>query len=265
MTRALAIETSGRLGSVALAVDGRAVAEDRFPHGLQHAAEIIPRIDTLCRRQGWTPKEIDEVYVSTGPGSFTGLRIGVTLAKTLALATGARLVAVPSARVLAHNAPPEARHVVIVLDAKREQVFTARLVRSRPRTASGGGGGGGAGAGVAEDDWSFEAEPELSTLAAALAAAPRPVYLIGEGIPHHQKFVPPGDAAVVSTPPESWVARAAVVARIGYEMANEGRFTAPDALLPVYIRKPEAEEKWEAARTAGAAARTEATAAPRTQ
>ena len=239
MTRALAIETSGRLGSVALAVGGRAVAEDRFPHGLQHAAEIIPRIDALCRQQGWSPADIEEVYVSTGPGSFTGLRIGVTLAKTFALATGARLVAVPSARVLAHNAPPEARHVVIVLDAKRDQVFTARLQRSDNEPAG-------------ADDWQFEEAPHLTALASALAAAPRPVYLIGEGIPHHQKFIPADDPGVIAAPPEAWVARAAVVAQLGFELARDRRYTEPDALLPVYIRKPEAQEKWEAAQAAAA-------------
>lgn len=227
MTRALAIETSGRLGSVALAVDGRAVAEDRFPHGLQHAAEIIPRIDALCRQQAWTPAQIEQVYVSTGPGSFTGLRIGVTLAKTLALATGARLVAVPSGRVLAYNAPPEAGRVLIVLDAKREQIFTARLAREG-------------------DDWAFEEDPHLDSLTAALARSPRPVHLVGEGIPYHQKFIP-AEPEVVVTPAEAWTARAAVTGSIGWQLAQEGRFTEPDMLLPVYIRKPEAEEKWEAA------------------
>ena len=77
MLRALAIETSGRVGSVAVVEDGRVLAEDTFPHGLQHAAEIIPRLDGLCRAQGWSPAEVRELYVSAGPGSFTGLRIGV--------------------------------------------------------------------------------------------------------------------------------------------------------------------------------------------
>ena len=229
MIRGLAIETSGRLGSVALAEDGRTVAEDRFAHGLQHAAEIIPRIDALCRAQNWLPSQIDEVYVSTGPGSFTGLRIGITLAKTLAFATGARLVAVPSARVLACNAPAEAQHVLIVLDAKRDQIFTARLTRQ----VTGG--------------WAFEEEPHLESLSSALAQSPRPIHLLGEGIPFHQKFIPTDDAGIVTTAPESWMARAAIVATVGHAMAMEGQFTPADELLPVYIRKPEAEEKWEAA------------------
>src|SRR3954453_3601300 len=138
MPRGLAIETSGRLGSLAVVDGGRGVAEDTFPHGLKHAAEIVVRIDQLCRGQGWGPADLREVYVSTGPGSFTGLRFGITLAKTLAFATGAALVAVPTVRVLAANAPPDARHLVLVLDAKRDQVYTARFAREAER----GGGMG---------------------------------------------------------------------------------------------------------------------------
>src|SRR5262245_22961072 len=118
MLRALAIETSGRIGSIATVLDQHVLAEEQFPHGLQHAAQIILIIDRLCRAAHWSPCEVEQLYVSVGPGSFTGLRIGITLAKTMALATGVRLVAVPSVRVLAENAQPEAQHLIIVLDAK---------------------------------------------------------------------------------------------------------------------------------------------------
>src|SRR3954467_10825613 len=130
MPRALAIETSGRTGSVAVARDGTVLAEETFPHGLKHAAGLVPMIDRLCKGAGWGPRDVEEVYVSAGPGSFTGLRVGVTVAKTLAFATGAKVVAVPTVEVLARNAPADATNVVIVLDAKREQIFTARLTRS---------------------------------------------------------------------------------------------------------------------------------------
>src|SRR5947207_11519989 len=122
MPRALAIETSGRVGSIALAIDGVVARQRQFEHGLQNAAKILPIIDELCREQNWTPRNIDEIYVSIGPGSFTGLRIGVTIAKTLSFATGAKVIAVPSLLVLAHNAPAAAEHIVVALDAKREQV-----------------------------------------------------------------------------------------------------------------------------------------------
>ena len=225
MPRGLAIETSGRVGSVAIVEDGKVVAEDIFAHGLRHAAEMVPRIDALVRAKGWTPRALRELYVSVGPGSFTGLRIGVTLAKTFAFATGAAIAAVPSVEVLARNAPPDANDVIIVLDAKRDQIFTARLKR------------GGA------SEWLIEEPARLDSLANMLARAPRPVHLIGEGIPYHQKFLPAEDAGVIVTPPESWQARAAVVAELGYRMLRAGHGTDPKTLTPIYIRRPEAEEK----------------------
>jgi tRNA threonylcarbamoyladenosine biosynthesis protein TsaB len=227
--RALAIETSSRIGSVALAEDGRVSAEEQFEHGLQHAAMILPMIDRLTAARGWSPRDIDEVYVSAGPGSFTGLRIGVTLAKTMALATVAKLVAVSTVWVLAENAPAEAKHLVIVLDAKRDQIFTARLERTP----------GG---------WLERRPMRLDSLSNMLAEAPhaRPVHLIGEGIPYHEKFIPKDDPSVIVTSPELWRPRAAVVAMIGRARADRGEFIDPDKLTPIYIRKPEAEEKYEA-------------------
>src|SRR3954469_19664546 len=159
MPRALAIETSGRTGSVAVAQDGVVLAEETFPHGLKHAAGLVPMIDRLCRAAGWGPGDVEEIYVSAGPGSFTGLRVGVTVAKTLAFATGAKLIAVPTVEVLARNAPAEATDVVIVLDAKRDQIFTARLTRG-------------------SDTWEVVEVAHLDSLSEMLARAPRPVHLI---------------------------------------------------------------------------------------
>jgi tRNA threonylcarbamoyladenosine biosynthesis protein TsaB len=226
--KAIAIETSGRVGSVALAEDGRVVAEEQFPHDLKHAAGVVAVIDRLVRAAGWTPRDLSQVYVSAGPGSFTGLRVGVTVAKTLALSLGVKLVAVPTAAVLARNAPAGEggwRNVIIVLDAKRGQIFTARFEKI--------------------GDEIREVEPaHLDTLAAMLARSPREggVHLIGEGIPYHKQFIP---ADVVVTAEDAWRARAAVVVEIGHAMARAGEFADADKLTPTYIRRPEAEEKWE--------------------
>ncbi len=228
MIQGLSIETSGSLGSVAITQDGRVVAEDTFSHGLKHAAEMIPRIDRMVKSAGWKPMDIREIYVSAGPGSFTGLRIGITLAKTLAFAGRASIVAVPSVRVLACNAPVEARNVLIVLDAKRDQIFTARLQRAD-----------------ATADWITVEEAHLDSLTDMLARSPRPVWLVGEGIPYHDKFLPKEDASILVTPPDSWRARAGVVAALGYKMARDGRTTDAQSLVPIYIRRPEAEEKFE--------------------
>lgn len=225
MVRALALETSGRIGSVALVEDDGVVATEAFAHGLQHAATILPMIDRLTRSRGWSPERIDHVYVSAGPGSFTGLRIGITLAKTLSLATGCQIVAVPSARVLLENAGDDAREVIIVLDAKRGQIFTARFVRADVGS-----------------QWIEVESAHLDTLAAMLSRARGTVHLIGEGIAYHKSAIPnPSD--VIVTDESLWRARAESVAVIGAELARAGQFTDPLRLTPIYVRLPEAEEK----------------------
>jgi tRNA threonylcarbamoyladenosine biosynthesis protein TsaB len=224
--RSLALETSGRVGSIAL-VDGDEIrVEELFQHGLQNAAQILPVIDRLTRAQNWSPRDIEQVLVSVGPGSFTGLRIGVTLAKTLALATGVKIVAVPTVRVLAENAPLDATNLIIVLDAKRDQIFTARFARHDGR-------------------WCEEESAHVDSLAQMAARSPRPVHLLGEGIPFHRKCLRE-DSSIVVTPDQNWRARASVVAKLGIEMAGRGEFADPLALTPIYIRRPEAEEKADA-------------------
>ncbi|HUB24000.1 MAG TPA: hypothetical protein VL992_01125, partial [Tepidisphaeraceae bacterium] len=119
-------------------------------------------------------------------------------------------------------APAEAVHVAIVLDAKRGQIFTARFER-------------------AEGGW-VEREPaHLDTLAAVVGRAPRPLYLVGEGLPYHPL---PEEDGVVRTEPSAWQARAGVVVALGWRMAREGEFVDAVKLLPLYVRVPEAEEKF---------------------
>ncbi|MFT3788104.1 MAG: tRNA (adenosine(37)-N6)-threonylcarbamoyltransferase complex dimerization subunit type 1 TsaB [Tepidisphaeraceae bacterium] len=221
---ALALETSGRTGSVALHRDGVLIAERSYPHGLQHAAAVVPMVDELCRSHGLAPSSIEAVYVSAGPGSFTGLRVGVTMAKTLAFATGAKLVAVPTVDVLAANAPPEATNVIVILDAKRGQIFTARFARSSEGALT-------------------AIEPaHLDTLKAMLDRTPRPVWLIGEGIDYHREAIPIDPATIVGEK-SAWTPRAAVVAELGSALAAAGQFVDPYKLTPIYIRLAEAEEK----------------------
>lgn len=222
----LAIETSGKTGSVALAREECILQEQTFSHGLMHAAQMVPLIDQLLTAHGRTVEQIGRIYISHGPGSFTGLRIGITLAKTLAFATGAAITPVPTLRVLAENAPPQARHLIVVLDAKRRQVFTARYQRT-------------------DDGWTQMQGAHLDSLEHILANSPRPIHVLGEGLPYHQSAIPDGDDSIIVTTPDLWQARASVVARLGWVLADQGHFADPDSLQPLYIRPPEAQEKWD--------------------
>lgn len=228
--RGIALEMSGRTGSIAtVGPEGSVLTEAVFPHGLQHAAQAVPIADRLIREVGWAPCDLTLACVSIGPGSFTGLRIAVTIAKSLALAAGCRVVAVPTVRVLAENAPGSARHVAIVLDAKRGQIFTATFARE-PLTST----------------WVERAPARLDTLINVVATAPRPLHLLGEGLPYHLDTLPSREGIEV-TPESDWRARASVVARLGHVMALRGAFADPLTLTPLYVRLPEAVEKLQAA------------------
>jgi tRNA threonylcarbamoyladenosine biosynthesis protein TsaB len=231
--RIIAIETSGRQGSVAVARGAELLAEAAFPTDQQHARELLPTLDALCRAQGWPAGSVEHGYISIGPGSFTGLRVAVTFARHLALATGARICAVPTLDVIAENCSrlgdaPEV--LAVMLDAKKNLVFAAGFAR-RP--------------GNAADGFRYERilEPCLIEPSAMLSKLPRPAAVIGEGLTHHEAAMAAVGAIVLDR--SLWSPRAANVHKLGWRLAEAGRFTAARELVPFYLRRPEAEELWE--------------------
>ena len=247
--RIIAIETSCRTGSVALAVGPDVVEGVVFGATLNHGVELLPTIDELTRRQGWAPDSISQLYVSAGPGSFTGLRIGITLARTLAMSIGAKIVAVPTVDVIAANAlaadtPPD--HLAVVLDAKRDQVYAALFDRRTATAAEAPGTHAQRPPGI-----QTSAEPEyVRTMNACviapadlLAKAPRPLAVLGEGVPYHRDALTAQGVALL--PEELARPKAETVHRIGWRSAKRGEFTAPRTLIPIYLRRPEAEEVWQ--------------------
>ena len=221
--KVLAIETSSRVGSLALAVGGELVAVSAFRRNLRHVAELLPAMKRATGQLGWRAEDLDEVYVSAGPGSFTGLRIGVTVAKTLAMACGVRLVAVNSIEVIAANVPAGAINVGVVLDAKRGQVFAGRFQRHDGRLVT-------------------TLEACLTEPRKFVADSPKPILLLGEGARYHQEAL---KAEGVEVGTESlWWPRAQAVCKIGWAMGRKGEFADPASLGPTYLRVPEAEELW---------------------
>ncbi len=128
-SRTLALETSGTAGSIAFLEGRNVVAEFDLPSGRRTAQTLAPTIKAGMSQVRWTPAQIDLVAVTIGPGSFTGLRIGVMTAKALAYATGAKLAGINTLEVLAHQAPLEVTEACVVMDAYRDQLFCAGFRR----------------------------------------------------------------------------------------------------------------------------------------
>lgn len=228
----LAVETSSRIGGVALARGSELLLAQTFRADHNHAVELLPTIDQLCQQVRWTAKDLNHVYLSIGPGSFTGLRIAVTLARTLAQFAGVKVAAVPTLEVIAQNAlalkpPPE--RLVVILDAKRSQVYAASF---ELRGAA----------------YVPIAEPCVADALGFLGDLPQPLFLIGEGIGYHQEAL--GRLAHHALSESLWPPRVEIVHRLGYERALRGDFASAANLIPLYLRRPEAEEVWEKRRGA---------------
>ncbi|HUN81079.1 MAG TPA: tRNA (adenosine(37)-N6)-threonylcarbamoyltransferase complex dimerization subunit type 1 TsaB [Phycisphaerae bacterium] len=223
----IAIETSSRLGSVALAEGPNLLEERTFATQTEHGRELLPTLDAMCRARGWRAADVSQCYLSIGPGSFTGLRVGVTFARAAALAGKLQIVAVPTLAVIAENCaalslPPSP--LAVILDAKRQQVFGGVLEWSA-------------------DGYQCVIDAALTAPAELLSASPQPVAVTGEGISYHREAVLAAGIRVIEE--SLWQPRATMVHRIGWRMAQRGEFTAARSLIPLYIRRPEAEELWE--------------------
>jgi tRNA threonylcarbamoyladenosine biosynthesis protein TsaB len=123
--RLLAIDTSTLLGSVALSDNGRLIAEEQLGVEVTHSERLLSTITHLLDAVKWSMEEIDGVAVSIGPGSFTGLRIGMATAKGIALGLEKPIVGVSSLLVLAFNGISFHANVVPVIDARRGEVYAS--------------------------------------------------------------------------------------------------------------------------------------------
>ncbi|MBI5365628.1 MAG: tRNA (adenosine(37)-N6)-threonylcarbamoyltransferase complex dimerization subunit type 1 TsaB [Planctomycetes bacterium] len=228
--RIAGLETSGALGSVALADDERIVAERAFEKGLVHGRELLPSLRDLLAAAGWALADLDLIAVSCGPGSYTGVRVGVATAKTLAWSLGIDLVGVPSLDALALLAPADAgTWLCPVVDARWQQVYAA-LYRRDPDRPDG------------SPLWTRSGDLLALRPEELAARLPADVFLFGDGLDRWRAaFERPG---VRFGPATLRHARAADVARLGGAARRAGRTDDPFALVPLYLRPTEAEVKF---------------------
>lgn len=224
--RIVALETSGKAGEVALA-DGRNIlAEGKLDPRQRHTQLLVPTIRDLLAQVGWRATDVQLIAISIGPGSYTGLRVGLTCAKTLAYATGAEVAAVNTLEAIACNAPAEARRVSVISDAQRQEVYRAEFSREQ--------------AGAALKMTQTTAIVPVRQWVDALAAES---VVFGPGLRRFRDLVP---QSIAIAPESLWDPRASAVAQLGYDQYLAGRRDDYLQLQPLYFRKSAAEEKWDA-------------------
>ena len=219
----VAIETSSTIGSVACVANSRPIYERHFQKGLVHGRDLILEFDRCLAEVEWRKSDIELIAVSVGPGSYTGLRVGVAAAKALSYALGVDLIGVSSLDVIAENGPRTADHVAVAVDARRSQIY---------------------GAFYTSVGFSFfrEEGPLLATPEEFVRRLPRPVYSIGDALDRYQEsFTRDGIELMTQT---TWRPRATNAGLLGEKAYLIGERTDPLTIAPIYMRLPEAEEKW---------------------
>ena len=237
----LAVDTSGMCGTIALRRDGELLEERELEQSRRrHAQTLISEIKELLDAHGLVSADVDIAAVSHGPGSFTGLRVGIVFAKTFAYVTGSRIVAVNTLQAIAESvtseASPEINRLHVVSDAQREQLFMSDF----SRTDTGFWESSGPINIVDCDQWLKSAADQASSAFAT----------VGPGL---TKLVDDLPESIGCLPEEMWTPRASNVAAIAERLAADNQFADPFELEPFYLRKSSAEEKRDAKLAAEAA------------
>ncbi len=227
--RLLILETSGRGGFAALAEGPVLCGVRRLEESRRHARDLAPATAELLAGRGWKARDLNGVIVGRGPGSYTGLRVGVMSAKTLAYAVGCALIGVETFAVVAAQAPAGMDRVDVLADAQQEKVY----VQSYGREAEG---------------WRALNALAVRPFAEWLAGRSPEAWVSGPGLHRWAAKLPAGaqvvDAALWDPQPESLL-------RLGLARYTAGERDDPFALEPLYLRPSSAEEQQRARRGAG--------------
>ena len=212
----LAIETSTRAASVAAVFDGKILAESLRESPQSFSETLMPQVEEVIKISG-AFENLDAVAVSIGPGSFTGLRIGLATAKALAYAWKIKIIGVPSLRALAYNFPRA--KVLPLIDAQKNRAYCQLFENFLPLT-------------------DLEVKP-IDEAVAELERIDGEIFLCGDVLHKIKIPLPP---KVRLAPPNLKMPRASSVALCAEDL---GKFDNVMNLEPLYIRRAEAEELWE--------------------
>ncbi|NKB72593.1 MAG: tRNA (adenosine(37)-N6)-threonylcarbamoyltransferase complex dimerization subunit type 1 TsaB [Candidatus Latescibacteria bacterium] len=215
----LALETATPAASIALVDKEKTIASRYFDIGLQHSRLLYPEIQAIFNVADCRPAELEAVAVSIGPGSFTGLRIGLSTAKGLCLAREIDLVAVPTLESLAAQLPFAAHPVCPVLDARQREVYAALY------DTSSGWPSPLAEARALEPEQLLEERRDQRTI------------FVGDGIWQHRQLLADFPQALV--PPRTYrQPEASTVGQLAYVRLNNGQTANLAMVEPNYIRAP---------------------------
>ena len=221
----LALETSAKAVSAAVSENGKILCSGYQDTGLTHSRTLMPIVEHILKNAGLTVADMDAIAVAAGPGSFTGIRIGVAAAKGLAFAADKPAVGVSTLAAMARNVAFCDGLVICAMDARRQQVYNAlfeakdgQLTRLTPDRA------------IALED-----------LAEELRSDPRPKTVVGDGARLCFAHLTEAGISCRLAPAQLVMQNAMSVALEAEAMAAEGKLVSAQALEPVYLRPAQAD------------------------
>lgn len=223
----LALETSAKAVSAAVVENGAVLASTYQNLGLTHSVTLMPMVDTMLKNAGMAAQDMALIAVAAGPGSFTGLRIGISAAKGLAWALDLPCCGVSTLEAMAENVTAFEGMVICAMDARRQQIYNAvfdchggRLIRRCEDRAI-----------------------ALEVLAQELARETCEKIVVGDGAGLCHTYLLAQGISCRMAPAGSLYQRASGVGLAAQRMVEQGRTVTPQALRPVYLRLSQAERE----------------------
>ena len=221
----LAIDTSCSACSAAILNNGKLCANYYIDNRLTHSVKLMPIIDEILKSAELKPADIDVYACGTGPGSFTGLRIGIATVKGLAAPFDTPVAGVCSLESAAYNFSASDKDVYVITDARNKNVFYASY---RP----------------AGDCVEQITAPDIGSLEEIVEKITSPCIFAGDGIFKYSDILTKNKNITLS-PAHLAMPNAAGVAMGALKLAARGSLLTADALLPMYLRKSQAEQELE--------------------
>lgn len=213
----LAVETSGQACSCAVAEDGKVICEIYLLDSFTHSRKLMPMVEECLKKAACDVKDIDVFACTSGPGSFTGLRIGICTAKGMAEALQRPMVLAGSLEVLA-RAVPHGR-VISLIDARNDNVYAGLFADGVPLRSMTG---------------------RYDEVLSAFGAAEGDIF-VGDGAVRFRERILEAVPGAVTAGEEFAYPRAGVLAKLAYDMALEGKTVRPADAEPEYMRPSQAE------------------------